>query len=193
MRSGVLAAQRSALLRSARLWPTSPRSKSDAAALGGWRLLGRRQSRACIVPGSRALSPIGLSRVVQSASIIRCVIICICGVFGVVWAVGCRTRARLRPPAGRACTTRGGRGGAGGARARARGGRRSGGALSCAPACALWVAAADLRFRIVWEERLIKQSLKSDSLLTRSLTGGSSYVDHARAAHRSLHSHLTLG
>ena len=31
-----------------------------------------------------------------------------------------------------------------------------------------------LLVRIVWTERLIKQSLKSDSLLTRSLTGGSS-------------------
>ena len=38
-----------------------------------------------------------------------------------------------------------------------------------------------MRARIVWEGRLINKTvlLKSDSLLTRSLTGGSSYVDNA--------------
>lgn len=43
-----------------------------------------------------------------------------------------------------------------------------------------------MRARIVWEGRLINKTvlLKSDSLLTRSLTGGSSYVDHACAAPR---------
>ena len=137
--------------------------------------------------GLESILPIGLESFTICVHYLVCVNICICGVFGVVWAVGCRTRARLRHPAGRACTTRGGR--ARGAPAPPRAGAPS----LCAPVRCTWpLPCADLRFRIVWEERLIKQSLKSDSLLTRSLTVGS-YVDHARAEHRSLHSHLTLG